>query len=190
MKKIFLFSLMLISLLSYTTQNVSACSCMASENIQSALGDSQGVFIGTVNSIKTQSIVDDFIGNIQMNRVTFTVNNKIKWDIMSTMEVTTSANGASCWYHFETGKQYIVFAYGDGEGLWVWLCSRTSLLKDAQDDLEYLKKNNKLLAVNGVPNTWTTWTGSNILYIWILLLITLWFIILLSKDSRHKNKDT
>jgi hypothetical protein len=73
--------------------------------------------------------------------VSVTVQVQTAWKGVTTTPVLvqTAASGASCGYHFVTGRQYLIYAYGDGARLGTGLCTRTTVLSQAAADLAYLQ---------------------------------------------------
>ena len=59
------------------------------------------------------------------------------------MEVKTPVSGASCGYHFEEGQGYLVYAYGKGEPFETDICSGTTHLSKADEDLALLGNGEK-----------------------------------------------
>ena len=112
-----------------------ACSCVEfspTEQFENATA----VFVGTVKSIST----DDGYRSVD-----FDVSESRKGPITESITVATGWGDADCGFNFETGREYLVYAYGTGgvdqvvyaygEGqLSTSFCSGTSLLvADSQD---------------------------------------------------------
>ena len=92
---------------------------------------SEAIFTGLAEKITT--------GNGAM-KVTFAVEKPIRGVTEKTIEVFTSDNEGSCGYPFKEGERYFVYASKGSSGkLGESLCGPTVLLKDAEDDLEYVK---------------------------------------------------
>jgi hypothetical protein len=60
-----------------------------------------------------------------------------------TLEVKTPVSGASCGYHFEEGQEYLVYASGRGEPFETSICSGTTHLSKADEDLALLGNGEK-----------------------------------------------
>lgn len=58
-----------------------------------------------------------------------------------TVEAITGNSGAECGFPFEVGRSYLVYAFSNPKSnkLHASICSRTRLLSDASEDLEYLQ---------------------------------------------------
>ena len=64
------------------------------------------------------------------------------------IEILTGRGGGDCGYSFQSGVDYIIYAYKNSEGrLETGICSRTRPLTQAAEDLAYLR------AVPQVPPT-------------------------------------
>ena len=119
-------------------ETVNACDCVGrppgAKGVQTCgyYWYSEAVFIGLAEKAS--------IENGQM-RVSFSVEKPIRGISGKTVEVFTSASEASCGYPFKEGEQYFVYARKGSDGkLGEFLCGSTTLLKDAEDDLEYIKE--------------------------------------------------
>lgn len=129
-----IFGIIWISIL--FTSKTFACSCMELESPEKALEKATWVFIGTVENIENRWFIDELIGSFPNKTIHFQVSQTIKWNYNFITKIDTAYDGASCWYEFEMGKEYIVYTYGKEENQEVSLCSRTSELIYAKDDWE------------------------------------------------------
>lgn len=116
------------------TTCVFACSCIMPGTPQEEITRSDAVFSGKVTQL-TPVTNQDGIGSI---KVSFEVGQVWKGQIPQELLVETSDSSASCGYSFESGKEYLVYAYSNEGQLSVGLCSRTALLADAQQDITAL----------------------------------------------------
>lgn len=73
--------------------------------------------------------------------MSFTIQSTFKGRIPGTeVEVRTGTGGGDCGYHFETGQQYLVYAWTREDGtLSTSICSRTRPLSEAGEDLQYFQ---------------------------------------------------
>ncbi len=113
------------------------CSCDLPTNqspkkqVKEALAKSKAVFLGKVISI---------------NRINYSSEVTIEviksWKHIKTKKVViyTGVGSGDCGYLFEIGKSYLVYAYGDLNGLETNICQRTTELEDARNDLKILGK--------------------------------------------------
>jgi hypothetical protein len=112
-----------------------ACSCMRltpSEGFTS----SSAVFTGEVTKIEKNKSTP-FRGL----EVTLKVKKLWKGEPEETVKVHTAGSSAACGYPFQLGKTYLVYAVSDeADPMRVSLCSRTALLDEAKEDLNYLGK--------------------------------------------------
>jgi len=138
MKKLFGLIILSLSILFVGTQTARACTCegrpQGVKGIQtcSAYWYSEAIFIGLAEKITIES------GRM---RVSFSVEKPIRGVKDKTIEIFTSASTASCGYPFKEGERYFVYSRRGQDGkLREGLCGSTTLLKDAEDDLEYVKE--------------------------------------------------
>lgn len=108
-----------------------ACSCRPPPPAQESYEEAQAVFIGVPQAFER--------GEGIRVRVPMTVERAYKGVREATVEVGTARDSAACGYPFEVGRPYLVYAYDDGDGLAVSLCSRTRPLDDAQDDVQAIE---------------------------------------------------
>jgi len=126
-------------------QSVSACSCAATPTPRHALREAQAVFMGEVISTEVFDVKDEF-GTQQVIRVRFAVSRFWKGIQGSEVIVHTSSHEMSCGFHFEKGKEYLVYAYPDHwklGALETGMCSRTREVTAAAKDLRAIGKGNK-----------------------------------------------
>lgn len=111
---------------------------------------SDAVFEGSVKRIELKSaLMDAKVGGLVpanledqefINRVTFDLSHSYKGVVQKDVELTTGVGGGDCGFDFESGKQYLVFAFADTSGhLSTGICSGTGLLEDSQSELSYLR---------------------------------------------------
>lgn len=94
---------------------------------------SENVFVGLAKKVE----IDKKIGSM---KVTFSIEKSIRGKNEKTVEVFTSADEASCGYPFKQGERYFVYGRKGQDGKYhESLCGPTTLLKDADDDIEYAK---------------------------------------------------
>lgn len=138
MKKIIIsiFSILLFIILN--NNQTFACSCIMNESPSISMEKATSVFIWKVSKIEESSIINDLF-EYKKNYVTFNVSSNIKWDTNQKITIVTAKDSATCWYNFEDWKDYIVYTYWEKNEEEVSLCSRTSLLENAFDDLEAFK---------------------------------------------------
>ncbi len=92
---------------------------------------SEDVFIGLAEKVE--------IDKYQM-KVTFSVEKSIRGTEAKKVEVFTSSSEASCGYPFKQGERYLVYGRKGNDGKYQEsLCGPTTLLENAEDDLEYAK---------------------------------------------------
>ncbi len=121
------------------TNSVEACNCagrpQGAKGIQTCgyYWGSENVFIGLAEKVE----IDREIGSM---KVTFAVEKSIRGINEKIVEIFTSDNEGSCGYPFKQGERYFVYGRKGSDGKYhESLCGWTTLLKDAEEDLEYVK---------------------------------------------------
>jgi hypothetical protein len=115
-----------------------ACSCTEPKGPQEELGTAHAVFTGQASRVK-QNIFQRLFGTTQIE---FTVHQSWKGVDQKKITMKTSANTTACGYHFEEGKDYLVYANGN-EGSTISSCSRTKLVSQAGEDIKALGESQK-----------------------------------------------
>lgn len=113
-----------------------ACSCIPPAPPQESLKQAVAVFTGKVVSIKNPQGI--FESSLDPIKVTFEIREIWKGVEGKTLSLTTAQSSASCGVSFEQGKDYIVYAHEGKEGLEASLCSRTTEIANASEDVEAL----------------------------------------------------
>jgi hypothetical protein len=113
---------------------VFACSCIQPPAPDEALANSTAVFAGQV----TEVAAPGDRGGPDPVVVTFAVSRGWKGADKPTIVVNTSGSSASCGFEFVQGQEYLVYATENEGHLQTGLCSRTSLLASAANDLAVL----------------------------------------------------
>jgi len=171
MRKIFLLLFILGSLLVVNTAIVNACSCAQPAPPQESLKQSTAVFAGKVIDINVPSGIAG--SSADPVKVIFEVSKIWKGPDYETLVLTTARSGVSCGYSFKENEEYIVYAYGEEDKLSTGICSRTTLLANAQNDLKDLGEGNLPTnpGFNYVPQTSNLITVISIVGIAIVLII-------------------
>lgn len=135
-------NLILVVLLTFVFFNYSpnttyACSCAEPGSVQEEFNQSAAVFSGKVIGVIDENKFNPIQSSSDPIGVVFEVDDVWKGINQTQVIVYTSRFPESCGYEFSTTK-YLVYANeSDGE-LSVSLCSRTTLLSSAQEDLNEL----------------------------------------------------
>jgi hypothetical protein len=115
-----------------------ACSCAPPPSVEEALQRQTAVFSGKVISISESN---KFWGSsADPVSVVFEVMGAWKGVTKSEVTVNTAMSSASCGYEFKMNTEYLVYAYGEEDGLETGLCERTKPISAAADDLAVLGK--------------------------------------------------
>jgi len=112
-----------------------ACSCAMPSGSQDALADSDAVFSGEVVAVEQGTATARSWG---YDAATLRVSEVWKGPGRAALEVKTPSQGSACGYHFEEGREYLVYAYTGKQGLEVDLCNGTQRLTEANADLRAL----------------------------------------------------
>jgi len=144
---IFLIGIIFLSIPLYPHES-SACSCII-ESSDEALENSVAVFSGKVTKITEDQPTWPIISSAESVIVEFQVDRVWKGPSEKTIKVTTASDEGTCGYGFEMGKTYLVYSYeiedNDPLVLKVSLCSKTSPIADASEDLSEL-------GIDKIPN--------------------------------------
>ena len=139
MKKYFGLMVVSVFFLLIGTNTAEACTCSGRpqgvKGVQTCgyYGSSENIFIGLAEKVE----IDNKIGSM---KATFSVEKSIRGTNEKTVEIFTSSSTASCGYPFKQGERYFVYGRKNTDGKYhESLCGPTTLLKDAVDDLEYVK---------------------------------------------------
>ncbi len=111
-----------------------ACSCIAPAGPLVELGSSDFVFSGVVQSITP---INAEYGRTLI--VKLQVLSKWKGNLTKEVVVVTADNSAACGYPFEKGRSYLVYGYEHENVMQTGICTRTTRLEDADEDLRDLK---------------------------------------------------
>jgi hypothetical protein len=131
-------SLTLVVLLLATATAI-ACSCLADQPPCESFSKADAVFSGQVISIKSDSEDDGYRREHRMVRLL--VKESFRGVSAPEIEVFTGLGGGDCGFGFQLGKDYLVYAYERevDRKLETGICTRTSSLAQAQQDLKFLK---------------------------------------------------
>jgi len=119
--------------------NVYACSCAQPLTVEAELSRSEAVFTGRVLEVKEHKDLNGFVTKSAL----FDISEIWKGGSQSQIIIHTGGGGGDCGYHFEEGKDYLVYAsqstmYGDKAHLVTIICDRTNVLAQAHEDLSKL----------------------------------------------------
>ena len=139
-RKALLLTLSCLSVLLLSAARAAACSCIGPEQPCQAFGSAAAVFVGTVTGSETRQPKEG--EDVWGRRVfKFAVLQPFLGVEGTEVEVATGMGGGDCGYGFRKGETYLVYAYGgrDGKPLATGICSRTTPVSDASEDLEFLR---------------------------------------------------
>jgi Tissue inhibitor of metalloproteinase len=137
MKRIFIIFISIFFLFSLKGY---ACSCVPPDTPEKELQQADAVFSGKVIKVE-EGGSGEFSAN-SSSQVSVTLEVKEIWKGIeeNRIVVKTEQHSASCGYEFEKNKEYIVYAQKQGNEWYVSLCSRTTILAEAGEDVKALGK--------------------------------------------------
>ena len=118
-----------------TPRPAQACSCISGSSPLASFERADAVFVGKVANIGKPAAVDNE-GMFDMLEVLLEVERDLKGVPEKLVTVYTASSGVACGFHFAPGERYLIYAYKRDADLYVGLCSRSSRLKDAREDLD------------------------------------------------------
>jgi MYXO-CTERM domain-containing protein len=105
-------------------------------NPSEGLSSSHAVFTGEVTGIEPNEATR--FGGLE---ITLRVKEVWKGAVEAEVKVRTAGSSAACGYNFVKGETYLVYALNDdADPMRVSLCSRTALVENAKEDLDFLGK--------------------------------------------------
>ena len=131
-----------LSLLGLAAGDSFACDCAAASAPCQAFGEASAVFLGTVIDSRNVTVKR---GNYdaQMRSVHLSIDTVFRGVEGGEVDVLTGFGGGDCGFGFVQSQQYLVYAYEFEGKLTTGICTRTSPVSKADEDLAYLR---------GLPN--------------------------------------
>src|SRR6266481_3252850 len=145
MKNIFKHRLLIVSAIALfsCSPEVKACSCAQTRPACEEFGSARAVFIGKVIGAKEQRQerqADGSTTTYDVGEIYFKVEETFLGVKGTRAVIHSGTGGGDCGYWFRRGQRYLVYAYGESlETLGTNICTRTGLLANAQEDLEFLR---------------------------------------------------
>ena len=118
--------------LTFAPVEAHACSCVATTP-EEGVAAADAIFEGVVR----ESVLGEG-GPLASRRVELAVHRVWKGEVEPITIVTTANNSAACGFGFVNAERYLVYARKTDRGHHVSLCSRTTQMATAQDDLAVL----------------------------------------------------
>jgi hypothetical protein len=120
-----------------------ACSCRQKSSVCNAFGDAKAVFIGKVVEGSSVERMSDML-KAGTKDLTFTFEVRrgfVGANADQTVQVHTGFGFGDCGFPFEKGEEYIVYAYqyGDSNVLSTGICTRTTHISRAEEDISGLE---------------------------------------------------
>ncbi len=132
MRSIYALALVILFTLIAQPAPTYACSCAPQPAPLAARTSAMAVFVGTVSGFGAT----DASGATLL--VTFEVQQTWKGPTGAQVTLATASGSANCGYEFVRGEQYLVYASAEAGQLRTSLCSRTTPLASASEDLAAL----------------------------------------------------
>jgi 5-hydroxyisourate hydrolase-like protein (transthyretin family) len=127
----------------FTCRAVFACSCAEPGPPCNYYGEAAVIFLGrVVGSAERRTYVDEKGNKIvyDVGTIRFLVQENYKGATGYEVVIHSGTGGGDCGYWFLRNESYVVYAYGDPQtGLSTNICTRTSHVSQASEDLEYLR---------------------------------------------------
>jgi len=121
---------------------VYACSCVANYSQEQAFEDAEAVFVGRALDIGEHhnTLRQLFSNDVapSYRTVEFHVTERWKGIEKNVVTVATGFGGGDCGFLFAEGETYLVYAHGGdfyGQELATGICSRTEVLRHAEEDI-------------------------------------------------------
>jgi len=147
MRLLILFFAFVAGLFLVVPASVQACSCIGAGAPCQEFWNASAVFsgeVGEIDVINPESVTADG------TRVFGPMSKKIRLFIIEgfsgiaeekILEINTGGGGGDCGYNFQKGQKYLVYAYKNLQtgALSTNICTRTRLLENAAEDVEYFK---------------------------------------------------
>ena len=173
---------------------VQACSCVEPSAPAEAFTNSDAVFAGKVTAVSDNSSPVIFLLDRLLSRaglspaylysyrfwgyeITFAVLNSWKNVATTSVKVRTGTGGGDCGYLFNQGSDYLVYAYewndNESTGLGTGICTRTSEISGATEDLSHLNSMPTLPLAPVYDYSWIYCAGAALFLIIVPVLTVL-----------------
>jgi hypothetical protein len=158
-----------------------ACSCIMPGSPADAFNQADAVFVGTVTGVRNAAPPDWLFPILQRvpgyefpmdnTRVSFQVMNAWKGLTENSVVVRTGQGDADCGFTFAPGGQYLVYTFEHEGEQFTNICSRTSDVAYATEDLNYLNTQTPLaLSPSAGASPWPVAAGAGLLALALAVL--------------------
>lgn len=168
-KFIISFVLIFSFVFNYLPNTSHACSCVESGTVQEELTRSSAVFSGKVIEIVDKNKNNSIQSSADPIAVVFEVEESWKGMDQTQVVVYTERSSDSCGYEFVLNNEYLVYARENAVDLNTSICSRTTLLSAADQDMKELGEGEK--PTKQIVIDLTTENATNAYHLSIYLLI-------------------
>ena len=124
-----------ISIITVLLSVIWPCDCAPPPYPEEAYEMADVVFSGEVTNV----ILD---WNNLIKEVSIDVYDVWKGSIGSQIIILTGIDDGICGYNFQVNEEYLIYGNYSGDYIWTNICTRTNLLADAEEDLDYLNSLN------------------------------------------------
>jgi len=118
------------------------CDCAPPPSPEDAYSSADVVFSGQVTNI-----IEDW--NNLLKEVSIDVYDVWKGTIQNQVIILTGIDDGICGYNFEVNEEYLIYGNYSGDFIWTNICTRTNLLENAEEDLDYLNSLNNTQCDDG-----------------------------------------
>ena len=122
-----------ISIITVLLSVIWPCDCAPPPSPEEAYEMADVVFSGEVTNV-----IEDW--NNLIKEVSIDVYDVWKGSIDSQIIIQTGIEDGICGYNFQVNEYYLIYGNYSGDYIWTNICTRTTLLEDAEEDLEYLNQ--------------------------------------------------
>ena len=185
---------------------VKACSCAELSSPVEAYMNADAVFTGKVTAVSDTSspvifLLDRLLARVGLSpayaysyrfwgyEITFAVLKSWKNVTTTGVKVLTGTGGGDCGYLFNQGSNYLVYAYewndNTNTGFGTGICTRTSEISRATDDLTYLSALPTLTLTPVYDYSWMYCAGTALL----MVLAPLLTIIMLVRRRQQRQRE-
>jgi hypothetical protein len=119
-----------------------ACSCGREPLPCVAFSGASAVFVGKVLDAEQQKEAknEDGIKSVyDVGAIRFEVVESFSGPIGERVVIRSGTGGGDCGYWFKRGEMYLVYAFGKAEQFSTSICTRTRLVREAEEDLAFLR---------------------------------------------------
>ncbi|EGQ27937.1 hypothetical protein HMPREF9372_0045 [Sporosarcina newyorkensis 2681] len=169
-KFIILFIIPTSFVFNYLPNTSYACSCVEPGTVKEEMTQSSAVFSGKVIEIADKNQNNSMQSSADPIAVVFEVEESWKGINQTQVVVYTERSSASCGFEFSLHNEYLFYAHENTGNLNASICSRTTLLSAADQDMQDLGKGERSTEQISIDLTTENSKNTNQLYIYLLIV--------------------